>query len=38
MLKVSMVDINKAIMRCLVKNLAMIGLGLDLYKKYDNNK
>jgi len=27
----SMFDINKAIMRCLVKNLALFGLGLGLY-------
>ena len=27
----SMFDVNKAIMRCLVKNLAMFGLGLYVY-------
>lgn len=27
----TMFDINKAIMRCLVKNLAMFGLGLNIY-------
>ena len=31
----SMVDINKAYMRCLVKNLAMFGLGLYVYAKED---
>jgi hypothetical protein len=30
-----MTDINKAIMRCLVKNMAMFGLGLDIYCKGD---
>ena len=29
----TMTDINKTIMRCLVKNLAMFGLGLNIYKK-----
>lgn len=29
--KVTSVDVNKAIKRCLVKNLAMFGLGLNLY-------
>lgn len=28
-------DINKAQMRCLVKNLAVFGLGIDLYIGYD---
>lgn len=32
---VSMFDINKAIMRCLVKNLAMFGLGLYIYAGED---
>lgn len=31
----TMTDINKTIMRCLVKNLAMFGLGLSLYTKGD---
>ena len=31
----SMFDINKTIMRCLVKNLAMFGLGLYIYEKED---
>ena len=31
----SMFDINKAIMRCLVKNLAMFGLGLYIYSGED---
>lgn len=31
----TMFDINKAIMRCLVKNLAMFGLGLELYAGED---
>ena len=31
----SMFDINKTIMRCLVKNLAMFGLGLYIYAKED---
>lgn len=31
----SMFDINKTIMRCLVKNLAMFGLGLALYSGED---
>ena len=31
----TMFDINKTIMRCLVKNLAMFGLGLYLYEKED---
>lgn len=31
----SMMDINKAIMRCLVKNLAMFGLGLYIYAGED---
>lgn len=32
---VSMFDINKAVMRCLVKNLAMFGLGLYIYAGED---
>ena len=31
----SMMDINKAVMRCLVKNLAMFGLGLSIYAGED---
>lgn len=31
----SMMDINKAVMRCLVKNLAMFGLGLYIYAGED---
>lgn len=31
----TMFDINKAIMRCLVKNIAMHGLGLYIYEKED---
>jgi len=31
----TMFDINKAIMRCLTKNLAMFGLGLYIYAKED---
>lgn len=31
----TMFDINKTIMRCLVKNLAMFGLGIHIYKKED---
>lgn len=31
----NMFDINKAIMRCLVKNLALFGLGLKLYQGED---
>ena len=31
----SMFDINKSIMRCLVKNIAVFGLGLSLYNKDD---
>lgn len=31
----TMFDINKAIMRCLVKNIAMFGLGLFVYKGED---
>ena len=30
-----MFDVNKAIMRCLVKNLAMFGLGLYIYAGED---
>ena len=33
--KISMFDINKAVMRCLVKNLAMFGLGLYIYSGED---
>tara|TARA_R110000796_G_C14502842_1_gene429063 strand:- start:616 stop:1284 length:669 start_codon:yes stop_codon:yes gene_type:complete len=33
--KASMFDINKSIMRCLVKNIAVFGLGLSLYNKDD---
>src|SRR5699024_11992265 len=33
--KASMFDINKTIMRCLVKNLAMFGLGLYIYAGED---
>ena len=33
--KASMTDINKAIMRCLTKNLAMFGLGLYIYAGED---
>ena len=29
--KATMFDVNKTIMRCLVKNLAMFGLGLYIY-------
>lgn len=47
--KVTSVDVNKSIKRCLVKNLAMFGLGINLYygeelsdnakqKKKDDNK
>lgn len=32
----SMFDINKALMRCLVKNLAMFGLGLYIYLKEES--
>ena len=35
MLKPTTFDINKAIMRCLTKNLAMFGLGLYIYKGED---
>lgn len=31
----TMFDINYAIMRCLVKNIAMFGLGINLYQKLD---
>lgn len=31
------VQINKTLMRCLVKNFAAHGMGLDLYKKEDNS-
>ena len=34
-LAATMFDVNKAIMRCLVKNLAMFGLGLYIYAKED---
>lgn len=33
---VSMFDVNKAVMRCLVKNLAMFGLGLYIYAGEDS--
>ncbi len=33
--KISMFDVNKTIMRCLVKNLAMFGLGLYIYAGED---
>ena len=33
--KASMMDINKAIMRCLAKNLAMFGLGIYIYAGED---
>lgn len=33
--KADMFDINKTIMRCLVKNIAMFGLGLYIYKGED---
>ena len=33
--KASMFDVNKAIMRCLVKNIAMFGLGLYIYAGED---
>lgn len=33
--KATMFDVNKAIMRCLVKNLAMFGLGLYIYAGED---
>lgn len=32
---INMFDINKAIMRCLVKNIAMFGLGLNIYAGED---
>ena len=32
---ISMFDINKAVMRCLVKNLSMFGLGLYIYNGED---
>lgn len=32
---ISMFDINKTIMRCLVKNLSMFGLGLYIYARED---
>lgn len=35
MLEAKMTDINKAIMRCLTKNLAMFGLGLYIYEGED---
>ena len=31
----NMFDVNKTVMRCLVKNLAMFGLGLYIYNKED---
>lgn len=33
--KASMFDLNKTIMRCLAKNIAMFGLGLSLYRGED---
>lgn len=33
--KASMMDVNKAVMRCLAKNLAMFGLGLYIYAGED---
>ena len=33
--KASMFDVNKTLMRCLVKNIAMFGLGLSLYTGED---
>lgn len=33
--KATMTDINKTIMRCLVKNIAMFGLGLNIYAGED---
>ena len=33
--KATMFDVNKTIMRCLVKNMAMFGLGLYIYKGTD---
>lgn len=35
LLEAKMTDINKAIMRCLTKNLAMFGLGLYIYEGED---
>jgi hypothetical protein len=32
---INMFDVNKAIMRCLVKNIAVFGLGLNIYAKED---
>ena len=32
---INMFDINKSLMRCLVKNMAMFGLGLYIYQKED---
>lgn len=32
---ITMFDVNKTVMRCLVKNLAMFGLGLYIYSKED---
>ena len=32
---INMFDVNKAIMRCLVKNKAVFGLGLNIYAKED---
>jgi hypothetical protein len=31
----TMMDVNKAVMRCLVKNLAMFGLGIAIYAGED---
>lgn len=33
----NMFDVNKTLMRCLVKNLAMFGLGLSVYQGEDTN-
>ncbi|MGL6132522.1 MAG: DUF1071 domain-containing protein, partial [Fusobacteriaceae bacterium] len=35
MLNPSMFDVNKAIMRCLTKNLALFGIGLNIYTGED---
>ena len=32
---INMFDVNKALMRCLVKNIAVFGLGLNIYAKED---
>lgn len=36
--RATMTDINKTIMRCLVKNIAMFGLGLNIYAGEDTPK